>query len=185
MADAPRSILSLSRLIRESPRLPEILLLHGELRTQHGRAAAIVACTLVESSLEGSLLSKMTTLTDAEIVNLFSREGPLSTFHGKILVAQALGIIGRSTKRDLETIKTVRNAFAHARRPIQFDTPEVKTVVDRIGFLERVDAEHFSGIDWPPKTTREKYTAACNAFSYYFLSSRLGHISDSENPLLE
>ena len=59
---------------------------------------------------------------------IFSGFGPLSSFSAKILMAYALGVINRRTRANLEHIKELRNAFAHASKPLSFRTLEVKAV---------------------------------------------------------
>jgi hypothetical protein len=60
----------------------------------------------------------------------FDSEGPAGTFARKIALAAALGIVGPITHRNLTFIKTIRNAFAHAKIPIDFETREVSDVCE-------------------------------------------------------
>src|SRR5262249_17154159 len=46
----------------------------------------------------------------------------------KITIAAAFEIIGKITQENLRLIRHVRNAFAHAKIPITFNTPEVSAV---------------------------------------------------------
>jgi hypothetical protein len=54
------------------------------------------------------------------------------TFSGKIKIAYAEKIIGPITHSDLYFIKELRNAFAHSRRPFDFQTPEVVAVCNKL-----------------------------------------------------
>jgi DNA-binding MltR family transcriptional regulator len=57
---------------------------------------------------------------------LFVGSAPLATCSAKICIAYALGLIGRKTKHDLETINEVRNAFAHAAQSITFRNKQIR-----------------------------------------------------------
>jgi hypothetical protein len=47
-------------------------------------------------------------------------------------VGFALGIIGTQIRADLNCVRDIRNAFAHARRAIRFDTPEVAAACESL-----------------------------------------------------
>src|SRR5580704_5762255 len=76
-------------------------------------------------------------LTDDDKRYLFESDGgPLSSFHGKILIGFAIGMYGPATRHDLLAIKRIRNAFAHAPRSINFDTPEIISECTRLSYLQ-------------------------------------------------
>jgi hypothetical protein len=60
--------------------------------------------------------------------NLYDHDGPLGNFSRKITIAAALEIIGPISHENFRLIRHVRNAFAHAKVPITFKTPEVSAV---------------------------------------------------------
>jgi hypothetical protein len=57
---------------------------------------------------------------------------PLSTFAARISVGYALRIFGTKTLGDLESIKTVRNSFAHSLMTFDFTTPQIVTVCNAL-----------------------------------------------------
>ena len=67
---------------------------------------------------------------------------PLASFHAKILVAQALGIVHSDNRKDLDTIRNVRNAFAHSPTHIKFNDEPVKKLC-----LSLTIAKSFSRVD--------------------------------------
>jgi hypothetical protein len=78
--------------------------------------------------------------------SLLGANGPLGSFANEILIGYALNIFGDETKANLDIIRAVRNAFAHAKIPIKFTTPQVKnacthlripTLLPRIPFGRR------------------------------------------------
>lgn len=60
---------------------------------------------------------------------MFGFDGVLGTFSSKITMAYSLGLLGDKDHDRLEALRALRNAFAHARRGLSFETPEVKAVV--------------------------------------------------------
>ncbi|WP_158786009.1 hypothetical protein [Granulicella sp. L46] len=91
------------------------------LESKDDPSVALRASALVELSLTESLLSRLWRnkgQADAELTGL---GGPLATFASKIRMAEAMRIIGPKTRHDLDTIKAIRNDFAHCHRQITFD----------------------------------------------------------------
>ena len=165
MANKKRSLGGFSR---ETPSLGERIQILTELDTMHDRSAAIICAAHLESNLETAIANNLIPLSKEEYDTIFVLDGaPLSSFAGKIRMAYALGIIGRQTKADLEAIKAVRNAFAHARRPITFSTQEITSTCSTIQFLSGVSRPDEPGFTpdepWPPKEPRKIY---CNATSF-------------------
>jgi DNA-binding MltR family transcriptional regulator len=67
----------------------------------------------------------MVKLTPEEHDQLFIGTGPLATFSAKIRLGYALGIYGRKTRHDLDVVREIRNAFAHAQKVITFENQEI------------------------------------------------------------
>ncbi|MGM4967818.1 MltR family transcriptional regulator [Tardiphaga sp. 1201_B9_N1_1] len=69
---------------------------------------------------------------DRAVSGLFEGEAPLSSFSAKIKIGYALGLYGKIVRDDLDTIRTVRNAFAHSTVHLDFKTPAVSVVCNRL-----------------------------------------------------
>lgn len=54
-------------------------------------------------------------------------------------MAYALDLISAETKNDLDYIRHVRNAFAHARTEVSFDTPEIGNECRKLGLKDYID----------------------------------------------
>ena len=65
---------------------------------------------------------------------LFKPEAPLGTFSSRISMAYALSIISKETKEYLNTIRRIRNDFAHRMEIHSFD--EDQSIVDRCKNLQ-------------------------------------------------
>lgn len=163
MTRGSKSLAGLGKLARRPPDLADHFTILHQLETLDDRAAAILAAIQVEAALESVLLKKMIPLPVNEIDEIFVGEsGPLSTFSAKIRLAYAFGVIGTETRRDLNLLRTIRNAFAHARTPVSFDTPEIAKACGLIRFLSHLSRpaegpEYPKGSPWPPKEPKRQY----------------------------
>jgi hypothetical protein len=114
----------------------------GLLFKDSDRSAAIVACTILEDSLEKRLKS---TLRDSTIfAKLFDTGRPLHFFGSRNQLAYLMRIYGKPFFRELETIGGIRNAFAHmyadkAGNPIKsFQSPAIKKLCDELRLMEHL-----------------------------------------------
>jgi hypothetical protein len=94
---------------------------------QDDRGACLLIVAQIDIELEKAIEHKLGRLSRDVRAELYERDGPLATFARKITMAVALGIVAVS-RENLRIIRHVRNAFAHAKRPIKFSTPEVKAI---------------------------------------------------------
>jgi hypothetical protein len=56
---------------------------------------------------------------------LISDSGPLSTFAAKVAVGHAMGLYDDDIRKNLNIVKDIRNAFAHPKRLLTFEEPEI------------------------------------------------------------
>ena len=125
---------------------PEDRLLHDGLRPDHesfkafleeldketARGIVLIACATIEN-----LLGKVIELF---LVNHKAVEGllegplaPLGTFSARILAAVSLGLISDDEYKDCESLRKIRNAFAHDVR-ISFRDERVKSLCKNLRF---------------------------------------------------
>jgi hypothetical protein len=107
-----------------------ILAFLSEMNGESDRAVAIVCGTLVEDGLAIALRRIMLPLSRDDDDRLFGPDMPLGTFSAKVKLAYAMNVIEADARRDLDNIRCLRNAFAHAQIPLHFDMPEVSAVCD-------------------------------------------------------
>jgi DNA-binding MltR family transcriptional regulator len=118
---------ALRRLSRQFPSEPEIRDIFLRLEHSDDLHAVITATSNLEASLERLLIAKITVSTQDMISKLFLNRGPMSDLHSKILMVHALGLIPPTIIKDLESLKAIRNVFAHSKFPVSFATPEIRT----------------------------------------------------------
>ena len=80
----------------------------SHFRGESDRACAVLGAALLDSRLEGLYRRRLRDLAD-ELLS----SGPLGPFSARIKLAHALAWIGELVYRDLETIRSIRNDFAH------------------------------------------------------------------------
>jgi hypothetical protein len=88
------------------------------------RGAVIIVATLLDDLLATHLQNKMVKLNSEEEDKLFGPDRPLGSFSARIRMAYALGIIDRPAAKKLDILREIRNACAHGRHELSFDTPE-------------------------------------------------------------
>src|SRR5260370_1679118 len=65
---------------------------------------------------------------------MFGFNKPLSSFEAKIQLASAMRLIPEEMEPDLNVIRRLRNAFAHAPSTIKFSDPPVAKELQKISF---------------------------------------------------
>ncbi len=129
---------ALKKLTKKRPTIEQINTAMDELSNEGTRGAIIVASALIEDILRGAILVCMVSLNQEEQDLLFNGTAPLSSFSAKIRLAYALGIVGPETRSDLDRLRELRNACAHAQVPVTFETDEIKTAINNFKWLDQV-----------------------------------------------
>jgi hypothetical protein len=137
--DSARS--ALRRLVKPDAPFAEgsVQVIFSELAEDSPRAAAILAACFLEDALRTAILKSFVRINSDERDGLFNGNGPLSAFSSKIDVGHALGLYSRKMKEELHTVRIIRNAFAHAKFSITFETAEVADVCATLTRADRID----------------------------------------------
>ncbi len=91
------------------------------------RTAAITGASFLEYALRKAICMHFKAdHSDPEFNYIFENgEAPYRELAGRSRLAKALGIISKEEFLTLETIRHIRNGFAHTMAAIDFDTPEI------------------------------------------------------------
>ena len=96
------------------------------------RARIILNGSAIEHMLAHRLEQMMPSLNSDEHSRIFGPDGPLGTFANKTRIAKGLGIIDRTTSKQIDVIRAMRNAAAHCVTPISFADKPLKDGVLQI-----------------------------------------------------
>lgn len=157
------------------PDQEEVSQLFSELREDGPRGAAMVAGALIDDVLLGAIKYRLKNLSDAN--ELFDPDRPLGTFSARIKIAFALGIFGPKTRHDLDTFRRIRNAFAHTRRAVTFDIPEIAALCQ--SFHCRADIENHE-----KASPRELFVGAAQILMIY-LVTKIGPFPNGKEIVIE
>ncbi|MBN9221876.1 MAG: hypothetical protein J0I79_28375 [Mesorhizobium sp.] len=165
---------ALRKLSAKIPTRPEIEAILDDLNKESDLAVAITGTALAESALERLLQSKLH-YRDAEFENqLFQNRGPLADFNGKILVAQAFGIVTSPIAEELHSARAIRNVFAHSKIPLTFahEAIEKEILALRMGTAIR---QHAMKAPFPvvPGLGIKSFTDGMTSRSWFLLTVRL------------
>jgi hypothetical protein len=143
-----RSLKSLTREPPEELRPLFELITHPE---HPDASVAMLGCAILDHVLADAIVRELQGNVVRE--DLFGDRGPLRDFYGKIVLAEAMGVILPAMARDLHRLRQVRNAFAHAVTPIGFDLPEVLAEIEGLSFFGQAEAlrSGLAGEDASPK----------------------------------
>jgi hypothetical protein len=93
---------------------------------KRGEASVVIlAVSILEDWLTGTLKARMRPLSETVEARLFGGQAPLRSFAAKIDIAYALQIIDAQTQANMRALKDIRNDFAHATTILHIDSPEL------------------------------------------------------------
>lgn len=158
-----KAISKLKKLSREEPSISDLfVILSGE---HDDRTAAIIGGARVEAALEKRILMKLRPLNRDRKKRLFDGDGLLATFSAKIQIGYAISIYDQPLANELDRVREIRNAFAHATKPITFKRRAVSDVCKSLRMPDRYPRD-----DGQPRTARSKFdltvSTLCVALSY-------------------
>jgi hypothetical protein len=119
------------------------------------RASIILCASVVEDMLVHRLQVLMPSINSDERDRLFNFEGPCGSFSNRIRMAQALSIIDRPTRKQIDIIKEMRNVAAHSHAPVDFGTPEIKEAAAAL-FPPNARQEI---VNWQPRRVRAGFSS--------------------------
>jgi hypothetical protein len=106
-------------------RTDDLFKLRAELDKETDRGCCMMAGSFLEQEL-GELLAVKLVGSKKFIDSMLEFNGPLGSFSARIKMAYALGLICHAAMSDLDTIRKIRNEFAHKHQSINFNTEALK-----------------------------------------------------------
>lgn len=126
-----------------------------EVTHESDRASIILNAAVIEDMLVHRLQFLMTGINSDERDRIFNFEGPCGSFSNRIRMAQALGIIDRATRKQIEIIKEMRNVAAHSHAPVNFSTPQIREAAAAL----LPPHARTEVLNWQPRRVRAGFTA--------------------------
>jgi DNA-binding MltR family transcriptional regulator len=117
----------------------------NELTNASDRAVGIVIASIVEIRLTRFI--KDCFVPDPTVEDqLFHSSGPLGSFAAKIRLAYLMGLVSKECHADLETLKNIRNEFAHQLDKGSFQTPSIRDKCKNLKLIDKYAINEGEGI---------------------------------------
>lgn len=114
-----------------------------ELWHESDRSAAIIGATIVENWLELAIKTKLRQptperrQTKKNLEDIFRPSGPFGPFSTKIQFGYLIHLFDEIVSRELETIKNIRNTFAHKLSVKDFETQKISDLSKNLKIIEK------------------------------------------------
>jgi hypothetical protein len=146
---------TLKQLTRLSASQKERKQAFREIRTGADRSAAIIAGAYLEDALTQAIISSFKNSQEKLIDKLYERGGSLNSLFSQVYLGWALGLYDGKFADQLNIIRRIRNAFAHAKLPIKFKTAEIAAACSQLQipkFTEkRLSKKEYKGMKIHPR----------------------------------
>jgi len=93
----------------------------------------MVLAAVLEDYLERGLRAKLPRLSGKVAGRWFSSYGPLNSLSAKLEFAFVLELIGEHDRKNGDTVRKIRNKFAHTNDYLSFESPEIVALCKRLG----------------------------------------------------
>jgi DNA-binding MltR family transcriptional regulator len=122
----------------------------NELTNSSPRATVIVGAAAIDSLLEQLLESKI--VKNKKVAEAFfsAPNAPLGSFSARIKAVYLLGLVSVKTYQDLESLRKIRNMFAHDIFDCDFDNIEVVNTIRNFNYGPKIFIPS-DGVPMPPK----------------------------------
>ena len=116
------------------------------VREHNDRGTAIIGATIIERVFESVLSTHFRQLGSDDYDRIFYGDrAPLGTLSAKSRIAYALNLCTKQVREETDRIREIRNAFAHALRPLDFETQEICNLCAHLRLAPEAANEGISG----------------------------------------
>jgi hypothetical protein len=113
---------------------------YEELHGQSDRACALIAAASIADGLRELLAAHFVILTESEEDHLFfSPNATLGDLSSMTEISYVLGLISKKERSLIDSIRRIRNAFAHTAHHITFRVSEVKFECSKLPTVQNID----------------------------------------------
>ena len=152
----------------------------ARLKAESDRGVMILAATMLEDALVTALSRLLPNASNKVKGEVFSNDGPLSTFSKRIVFAQAAGIISPTVAKQMNIIRRIRNAAAHAHAAVDFSLDEVKQA---IATMFQDDHEKADDVEtFSQAKVRNFYLQICGYIADHLIGGPGGLVAAANSP---
>ena len=108
-------------LVETQPHLKDFLPFLDSLKKESERGAVLISASYLEEQLKKIIAAFLCEIDASKKILDGGFYSPLGTFAARTAAAAALALISENEYRDLETIRNIRNKFAHNHRKTFLD----------------------------------------------------------------
>lgn len=110
-------------VLKEYPSLKEFLPFLDVHNNESPRGSVLVACSFLDEQLSKTIEAFLIEDSDWKDL-LHGFNAPIGTFSARIKVAHSLGLISQHERDDCDTLRKIRNKFAHSHN-VDFDSQNI------------------------------------------------------------
>lgn len=143
----------------------------ARLKAESDRGVMILAATMLDDALITALKRLLPGANSRLKDQIFSNDGPLSTFSKRIVFAEATGMVGPVVARQMNIIRQVRNVAAHAHAAVDFSLDEVKQALATM-FDDNKKGDDFE--TWSQAKVRNFYLQLCGYIADHLIGGAGG-----------
>jgi len=133
-------------------------------------ASAVLSAAVCEQQLEKILRDRIPRKDDQTWNEITDDNGPLRSFHTKILLAHALGILDHSARDNFHVVRRIRNAFAHSRKPLDFTNELITAELEKVRPPNRGGRQVYYEISGDAEEPKIRYLTLCLALNNLLMS---------------
>jgi hypothetical protein len=185
-SNAPQRLASLQDVTRQLPDAEELERYVDQIKSMGDREAVLALAALLDTCLETCGSWCFVALSKDAFEEIFRDRGaPLSSFSARIILAEALGVVPSRIRVQLDSIRRIRNVFAHTVRSLDFTNPSLAAEAMKLDVKKMIR----DGVTYLPdrEDARGRFEEAALFIVrhlLYFIGSRLTGIKDGSWPLL-
>ena len=162
------AVKTLGDVSRELPEAHEIEGWFKKVAALGDRECTMAYGALLDSFLAACIRQNLRIEKADTLKELFQdHNAPLSSLSSKIIVAQTLGIIFPEMRRQIDVVRRIRNAFAHAVQHLDFENETISQEAQKLDC--RRMAHSGIEIQQTTNTARGKFEESCGVISSHLL----------------
>jgi DNA-binding MltR family transcriptional regulator len=164
------------RSVRDLSRDPPAFEDHDEIIKMQNEGPdlvlAITASALIEYEIETLIIARMKRRDPNTILKCFENNGPMSGLYSKSVLAYAMGILDEIMFENVNIVRLIRNAFAHARRPIKFGALEVMAELRKVRLPSKKRSRLYADLHFVKTKTeapQARFSILCSRINIFLL----------------